>query len=251
MDSQAKHSARITDRAAHGIRTGINKVLGRNDGAQGQGAKGQQEPAPQRSDSGPPKTEKQRTSGPPSRPSDIGKSIGDRPAPRRKLPGEMSKERPSASTPRQSTAPAGPEVKKHPSGRVDIAYEKTERHHLDAMADDQLVKHWKKTYTDPTTQRKGKGGVDIEDSRVKDAMEELGKRKIDPFRTTGPDSKNNKFDKNGKMDNDFYQPNRDPKTNYIKKANDPGSGGKMEKATGKGRPPREDFGPPPGSNKGK
>lgn len=219
MDSQAKHSGRITDRAAHGIRTGINKVLGRNDGA-----KGQQELPP-------------LPGGPPPR------------SPRAGF--DKSRPLPPPPTQRQSTAPADPEVKKHPSGRVDIAYEKTQKHHLSAMADDQLVKHWQKTSTDPTTQQKGMGGPDINDSRVKDAMEELGKRKIDPFRTTGPDSKNNKFDKNGKMDNDFYQHNRDPKTNYIISSGKEGSGGKMEKATGKGRPPREDFGPPPGSNKGK
>jgi hypothetical protein len=138
-----------------------------------------------------------------------------------------------------------PEIPRTRSGRVDVPYEKRDRSHLSAMADDQLVQHWQQTSTDPTTQQKGMGGPDVNDSRVQDAMGELNKRKIDPFQTTGPSSKGNKFDDTGKMDAKFYQANKDPKTGAIIHTGKKGAGGNMEKTTGKGRiDPRRNSPPP-------
>jgi len=154
----------------------VRSILGRNSA--------QQSPAPQRSE--------------------------DRPAPRRKLPGEMSKERPSASTQRQSTAPAKPNIDRTESGRVAGPHSEMTRDHLEAMDDKQLTDHWQKTSTDPKAQsKKGSGGVDLNDPRVKDSINEMSKRKISPFQTQTQDrAKGNdvKYDKTGKMDAKFYQP---------------------------------------------
>lgn len=154
---------------------------------------------------------------------------------------------PPSSRPTSTPSPS-PEIPLTRSGRVDVPYEKRDRTHLAAMADDQLVQHWQQTSTDPTTQQKGIGGPDLNDFRVKDAIDELTKRKIDPFQIIGSLSKNNKFDQSGKMGNKFYQANRDPKTGYIIPMNKEGSGGRMEQAKGKGRPmpPRNER--PPGAS---
>jgi hypothetical protein len=190
-------------------------IMGRNSA--------QQSPAPQRSeDRPPPPAAKKRTNEPPSRP--------------------------SASTQRQSTAPAKPEVERGRGGNVKVPYGEVKSHHLEAMADDQLVKHWQKTSTDPTTQRKGMGGVDLDDRRVSESMDELRKRKIDPFQTTGPSSKGNKFDQTGKMDQKFYQANKDPKTGYIIPKGKKGSGGSMEQTKGKSRPMPPQNERPPGAS---
>ena len=161
---------------------------------------------------------------------------------------DKSRPLPPPPTQRQSTAPASPEIKRTRSGQVDVPYDRTERHHLSAMADDQLVKHWQKTSTDPTTQRKGMGGVDLNDRRVSESMDELRKRKIDPFQTTGPSSTGNKFDQTGKMDQKFYQANKDPKTGYIIPKGKEGSGGSMEQTKGKGRPMPPQNERPPGAS---